>query len=414
MRYQSRSSQNGTRRAGLAASAPSRLALPAVWGQLALMVGLTGVVSCKPKAPEGPQATQAANKQAVRPARIIAQGQLQPAGGLIRLNGTPGDAVEKILVSVGDPVKIGQPLVVLRSATARQSQLETLKQQLEDARLQRDANIDRAKIELSGAQLQLSQAVEQLTSLERRRSSLDLLKQQWQDAQAAFQRMETIAKDPLTKAMVSRLEIDKQRSSVTAAQLQFESQKETFEQAELTASSGRKLAEEKVRAAERSLALAEKIDPTSVLLAQIAGAEQQLALSNLTSPIDGTVVSLDARVGESIAQFPLVQVANLSRMNCQAEIYQTDAPLVKLGQAALLSSDAFDKPLRGTVKRIDRLIGFPQLRATDPLAKVDYRTLPVQIEVDAADVDVASHWLQLQVEVTIPLEGAHAQAGSGS
>jgi HlyD family secretion protein len=101
---------------------------------------------------------------------------------------------------------------------------------------------------------------------------------------------------------------------------------------------------------------------------------------------------------------PLAQVADLSRMVCQVEIYQTDAPLVKIGQSALLASDAFEKPLRAKVTRIDRLVGYPQLRSTDPLAKVDYRTLPVLLEVEPEDAPTAARWLQLQVEVTISLD----------
>ena len=364
-----------------------------------LVIALT---SCKPTDKSSPPKSD--NKQAVRPARVIAQGQIQPASGLIRLNGTPGDAVESIKVALGQPVNAGDVLITLRSHAARESQVEMLKQQLSDAQLQQTAAIERAEIELSAARMQLKLADQQATSIKNRRPSIELLKQQWQDAQAALRRVEAISQDPLTKAMVSRLEIDKQRASVTAAQLQYQSQQETIDQADLSASSGKELAQEKVRAAEKALDLAKRIDPAAVLKAQIASAEQQLALSKLVSPIDGTVVSLEARVGESIAQYPLIQVADLTRMVCQVEIYQTDAPLVQIGQKAEMRSDAFKKPLRGKVARIDRLIGFPQLRATDPLAKTDYRTLPVQVEIDGADAAVAAHWVQLQVEVTIPLD----------
>ena len=374
---------------------------PALAPALLVAVCLSACLSCKPTANKPPAAT--GSKQSIQPARVIAQGQIQPAGGLIRLNGTPGDAVETIHVAVGQSVKANDVLITLRSHTARQAQVETLEQQLADAQLQQAAAIQRAEIEVSAARMQLKQADQQTSSIKNRRPSIELLKQQWLDAQAALRRIEAISQDPLTKAMVSRLEIDKQRASVTQAQLQYQSQQETIEQADLTATSGKELAQEKVRAAEKSLELAKKVDPTSVLKAQISSARQQLALSQLLSPIDGTVVSLEARVGESIAQYPLVQIADLTRMVCQVEIYQTDAPLVKIGQPALLASDAFKAPLRGKITRIDRLVGYPQLRATDPLAKTDYRTLPVQVEIDSADVDVAAHWVQLQVEVTIPL-----------
>ncbi len=309
-------------------------------------------------------------------------------------------------MTVGQNVQAGEPLLTLRSHAARRSQVDTLKQQLTDAQLQQAAAIDRAEIELSAARMQLKQAEQQNSSITSRRSSVDLLKRQWQEAQAALGRIEAISQDPLTKAMVSRLEIDKQRANVTAAELQYQSQRDTLDQAELSASSGKDLALEKVRAAEKSLELAKRIDPTAILKAQIASAEQQLALSQIVSPINGTIVSLEARVGESVAQFPLIQVADLSKMVCQVEIYQTDAPLVSVGQTAILNSDAFEAPLHGQVSRIDRLVGFPQLRATDPLAKTDYRTLPVQVAIDPKDAAEAAHWVQLQVEVTIPLTGS--------
>jgi len=153
----------------------------------ALVVGLSAVGGCKREAQHLAEPERTLEKQAVRPARIIAQGQLLPAGGLIRLNGTPGDTVQDILVAVGDTVEAGQALVRMRSAEYRESQLETLRQQLTEAELQRGAAIDRAQIELSAARMQLAQAKEQLQSVKRREQSLSLLKQQWDDAQAALQ-----------------------------------------------------------------------------------------------------------------------------------------------------------------------------------------------------------------------------------
>ncbi len=99
--------------------------------------------SCKPT-PRTDQ-PKSVSKQSVRPTRIIAQGQIQPASGLIRLNGTPGDAVESINVTLGQPVKAGDVLITLRSRAGRQSQVELLKQQLSDAQLQQAAAVERAQ-----------------------------------------------------------------------------------------------------------------------------------------------------------------------------------------------------------------------------------------------------------------------------
>lgn len=345
---------------------------------------------------------------------IRAQGQIQPAGGLIRLNGTPGDSVEMIHVKAGDKIEAGKELVTLKSQTTRESQVKLLKQQLVDARLQQSAAIEKAEMELSAARMTLKQADQQSASVNNRRPSIELLKSQWHDAQAALGRIEAISQDPLTRAMVSRLEIDKQRANVTAAQLQYQTQQETLDQAELAATSGTELAHERVRAAEKALELAKRIDPATILETQLAAAEQQLLLSKIVSPIKGTVVSVDARVGESIAQFPLVQVADLSKMICQVEIYEADARRVKFGQTATLKSGALEHPLTGKVAQIELMVGHPQLRATDPLARTDYRTLPVQVEIDAQHTAEAARWLQLQVEVEIQLGASDAKGEAPS
>ncbi len=377
------------------------------WSVLGCMLAalLNAGSGCKPTPPSPPPTQSYGDKHTVRPAKIVAQGQLLPAGGIIRMTGVPGDVVESINVSVGQNVAPGEPLLTLRSYAARKSQLDALKQQLEEVRLQKEAAIEKAQIELSAARMQLSQASEQAESVQRRGKSLPLLKQQWEDARSALQRAESLVADPLTRGMVSRLDIDKQRASVTASQLQYESQQESLELARDSAEWGVKLAKEKVVGAERSLALAQKADPIGLIEAQIKSAEQQLASSQLVSPTTGTIVSIDARPGESVAQLPLIQLADLSRMVCQVEIYQTDAPLVEMGQAAELRSDAFAQVMRGKVTRINRLVGYPQLRTTDPLAKLDYRTLPILVELDPEFTTEAARWLQLQVEVTIPLDG---------
>lgn len=390
------------RRVSAAARRASRR--PSTWLGLAIAFGAAASIGCPRTAPVQPPNASAPPVANARPTRIIAQGQLLPAGGLIRLNGTPGDVIEAVLVKVGDQVTAGQQLIEMRSASYRQSQLETLRQQLAEAELQQAAAVDRAEIELRAARMQLSQAEEQIRSVLRREQSLPLLKRQWDDAQAALERAQAMSQDPLTRALVSRLDVDKQRASATAAELQYEQQRESLALAQESADWAKKLAAEKVSGAEKSLELAKKADPASVVRAQLKGAEQQLAAARVASPIDGSVVSIEARVGETVGQMPLAQVADLSRMVCQVEIYQTDAPLVKIGQSALLASDAFEKPLRAKVTRIDRLVGYPQLRSTDPLAKVDYRTLPVLLEVEPEDAPTAARWLQLQVEVTISLD----------
>jgi ABC exporter DevB family membrane fusion protein len=337
--------------------------------------------------------------------RIVAQGQLLPAGGIVRISATPGDIVEAILVAPGDRVSVGQPIIELRSARLRQSQLAALQRQLTEAEVQHRAAIARAEADVTVATLELEQAREQAAALARREETLALARQQVADAEETLARAEAIGADPLTRGMVGRLEIDRQRAAVNSARLQFAQQQEALLSAREAAVFAQRAAQEKLAGARRALELAEASNPVAVIESQISTAQEQLEASRLTAPAEGVVVSIDARVGEAATQFPLMQLADLSRMVCRVEVYQADAPRLAVGQAAMIRNNALPRALRGRVSRIDRLVGNPQLRGTDPLARVDFRTLAAYIDIQSEDAAIAAEWLQLQVEVEIETGG---------
>ncbi|MFO1065249.1 MAG: efflux RND transporter periplasmic adaptor subunit [Pirellulales bacterium] len=345
--------------------------------------------------------------------KIVAQGQLLPADGIARIAAVPGDVVEKVLIKAGSAVAAGELLLEMRSAQTRAAQINALRIQQQEAELQQQAAVIKAELELKAARLQLQQAHEQAASMERRREALDIGKKQVTDAEAGLARAESIAADPLTKNMISQLDLDKQRSEVDGAKLQYSQQLETWTSARDAARFAEQAAEEKVSAAEKTLGLTKSAQPSAVLAAQIEAAEQQLSASRITSPIDGTIVAVDAHVGDTVGQLPLVQLADLSKMICRVEVYQTDAVRLNVGRGAVIRNAALSKSLRGRVVQVDRLIGNPHLRSSDPLAKVDYRTIVAVIEIDREDTAAAAQWLQLQVEVEIEADGtAPAAAGS--
>jgi hypothetical protein len=95
-------------------------------------------------------------------------------------------------------------------------------------------------------------------------------------------------------------------------------------------------------------------------------------------------------------------MTNLEKLVCEAEINEMDAALVQPGQSATISSRAFgEQTLKGTVQHKYRLVGRPQLKPLDPLARVDFRTVTATIVLDEQSVAMAREWLQLQVEITI-------------
>ena len=134
---------------------------------------------------------------------------------------------------------------------------------------------------------------------------------------------------------------------------------------------------------------------------QIELLQVQREQGTVTSPVNGTVLQIAAAIGERTGATPLIEIADLSSMVCAAEVHESDVAQVRVGQKAELKSAALQHPIRGKVTRIDRVVGPPQMRSPNPLARSDFRSIPVWIQIDPEDTEIASQRLQLQVEVSI-------------
>jgi HlyD family secretion protein len=88
-------------------------------------------------------------------------------------------------------------------------------------------------------------------------------------------------------------------------------------------------------------------------------------------------------------------------MVCVAEVHESDRARLRIGQMASIRSAALSKPLVGKIERIDRLVGSPMMRDPNPLARTDYRAVPVRIRLEQADAAAAAELVQLQVDVEI-------------
>ena len=160
-------------------------------------------------------------------------------------------------------------------------------------------------------------------------------------------------------------------------------------------------AERMMISASESLTLVDQGSPVASLEKQIEILKEQVRQSQLLSPLDGFVISVNAEVGERVGQLPLAEVADLSEMACMAEVHESDVGKLAIGNRVELRSPSIQRTLTGTVSRIDRVVGSVQMRSPNPMARSDFRAVPVWITIDPNDVEVASRRLQLQVEVAI-------------
>ncbi|MDD2801224.1 MAG: efflux RND transporter periplasmic adaptor subunit, partial [Methylococcales bacterium] len=99
---------------------------------------------------------------------------------------------------------------------------------------------------------------------------------------------------------------------------------------------------------QKQLAYLQSQATIAALQAQIANAraEQKVAEENLAktvikAPISGTIIKIHTRPGERIGNNGLLEIADLTKLDVVAEIYESDMPKVKVGQKADINVPGF-------------------------------------------------------------------------
>ena len=335
--------------------------------------------------------------------KVIAQGQLLPTSGIIQLFAQPGDPVQEIHVAIGERVEAGQTLAVMRSGAVRDAQRATLRQQQLEAERTQAAAIAAAESQVKSAKLNLEHVEARQQSVQHQSELLQLAERQVAAAEAVLKQLEQISSDPRTSEFVGQLEVDRQRLAVGESQLSLEEQRQSHRHAVQELEWGRRAAEAELEAAMSQLKSAEDSSAVKIIELQVFALEIEAAASEIVAPEAGVILAVNATKGEANMQTPLIEMANTEQLICEVEVNEMDAALVEVGQSAIIRSKAFPQPLSGKVLRKSPLVGRPQLRPLDPLARVDYRAVTAIIQLDPESSETARQWLQLQVEVEIAI-----------
>ena len=120
---------------------------------------------------------------------------------------------------------------------------------------------------------------------------------------------------------------------------------------------------------------------------ELAAGNAELDKTVIRSPIRGTVVRRNLRVGEAVSSFqiePVITVADLSRLRVRAEVDEIDIGKVRLGQCARAESDSFpDLLLKGRVVRLGKTMGRKMVKSMNPNERQDVRVREVLIDLDS-------------------------------
>jgi HlyD family secretion protein len=127
--------------------------------------------------------------------------------------------------------------------------------------------------------------------------------------------------------------------------------------------------------------------------AEVAAAEgrartvqERIAKCLILAPIDGTVLRVFAKPGESFSTVtprPLFSLADTSTRYIKAEIDERDVDKASVGQKVIIQADALDgKMLTGSVVRISAMMGRKSISTGDPSDKSDRDVLEAVIGLE--------------------------------
>jgi HlyD family secretion protein len=119
--------------------------------------------------------------------------------------------------------------------------------------------------------------------------------------------------------------------------------------------------------------------------AELSLAEAALERARIRAPSDGTVLQLAARVGETAVpspENPLVVIGDVSSLRVRAEFEERDIGKLKVGQAAIVRSDAFaGQDFQGTVTSLAQALGPSKIGQRGPRRPTDVDVLEVIIDL---------------------------------
>ena len=282
-----------------------------------------------------PVQTSKVERQARLESKVTASGEVRPVKFYNLTAEVPG-RVEQIYVNEGDAVKKGQPLVRVDptqssfevsagEAGVRVSQADVSNQQV--AVQQAENNVNQAKASLSAAE----------ADLERFKSDMQL-------AQNEYNRYQQLAES----GVATKSQFDTAKSRLEQAKAVVSAQVSRINQLKVQL----KDSELGVNRAKASLNSAqERVKQGQANLSQQS---DQLKKTTRYAPIDGVVSSLPVKVGEyalaSLSSTPLLTVADMSQINAEIKVDETDIADVQVGQKAKVKVDALgDKEIDGEV-----------------------------------------------------------------
>jgi HlyD family secretion protein len=361
--------------------------------------------SAVPSVDEDPEAPEAKIK-------VTASGRIRPKSGVINVSGTPGDRLWSLEdeAKEGNPVKRDDSLAVLESSHLRQAERDLAETQLVEAKERKTAEERYAAALLKEAELAKEQVKLESHERESLKEKIKVLEAKKKSADDDLRRFlalrESDGDEIVSNQMLEHQEllVASTTGELAASNAQLKKLNESIEL-------GAKQAEAKYRTAELSKAKIPGSAQLESLEKNVELAQKRLDSTTIRAPSDGTILKVFLSPGETLAQQPILQMADTRKMVVVAEIPEEQAHLVAVGDQVEIEDKAFDKVqdghvkhvvLHGTVTNVGTIVARNPVAPSSPTAPADKHVIDAQIELERPmDVKEAARLIELEVTVKI-------------
>jgi HlyD family secretion protein len=122
--------------------------------------------------------------------------------------------------------------------------------------------------------------------------------------------------------------------------------------------------------------------------AEIQAADAALEKTRVRAPIAGTLLQVNAKLGETVApgpDQPLIVMGDMSVVRVKAEVDERDVGKLRVGQKAFVRSDAYPgRDFEGTVAALAPALTPPRIGQRGPRRPTDVEVLEVTIDLEGA------------------------------
>ncbi|TBR56972.1 HlyD family secretion protein [Westiellopsis prolifica IICB1] len=374
--------------------------------------------------------------------KVTALGKLEPEAEVISLSAPlvlDGDRVTELRVKEGDIVQSGQIVAILdardhlqiavlqaaKQVRVAQAKLEQVKAGAKVGDIQaQQASIERLEAQSQGNAIEQQEVIARIEAQWQgdkiaQQATIKKLEAELNNAQSEYERYQKL----YSEGAISNSLFDSKRLSLETAKQQLDEAKAVLARINSTAS--RQLAEAKVSLvrinatgtkqvseAKATLTSIAEVRPVDVqtakmevenAIAALKRAQTDLQAAYIKAPTTGQILKIHTRVGEKISENGIVDMAQTEQMVAVAEVYQTDISKVKLGQSAVVTSQAFAGELRGEVFYVGLQVNRQNVFSNQPGENLDSRVVEVKIRLNPEDSKKVAGFTNLQVQTAIEI-----------